>query len=924
MAPKKNDSQIKRGPDPPGVTPPAAGNVASARKSAAPGEKRDSVTIVGIGASAGGLEAMEAFLQNVPPSSGMAFVIVQHLDPTHKGILPELLQRVTAMEVVQVTDRMRVKPNGVYVIPPNRDMSILRGVLHLLEPVSPRGRRLPIDFFFRSLADDQKDRSIGVILSGMGSDGTLGLRAMKEKAGTAFVQEPASAKFDGMPRSAIDAGVADVVAPVEALPGKIGDFLRYAPAPAQSKLALEHASQGGLEKVAILLRAKTGHDFSLYKESTMYRRIDRRMGLHQIVRIADYVRYLQGNPLELELLFKELLIGVTSFFRDPAAWEKLRTETLPALLAGRASGGTLRAWVPACSTGEEAYSLAIVLKEAIERSESAANVSVQIFGTDLDGDAIERARAGAFLANIAADVSPERLRRYFIQTEGGYTVAKPIREMLVFAPQNVIMDPPFTKLDLVSCRNLLIYLTPGLQKKLLPLFHYSLNPGGILFLGSAETIGGLGDMFEAIEGKLRLYRRRETVLRPDAITFPSAYVPALHGAPAAAPQSAQATQAAPNLQALADQLLLQTFAPAAVLVNSAGDILYISGRTGKYLEPAAGRANWNIFAMAREGLRYELSSAFRKALRGPAAVSVKRVNVGGSEGAPTVDLTVQAITDPEALRGLVMVVLAESDPVPESPFRTLDGDPASATENDRMALELEQARHEAQTVREEMQASQEELKSSNEEMQSMNEELQSTNEELTTSKEEMQSMNEELQTLNHELQAKIEDLDRLNSDMKNLLESTEIATLFLDGALRVRLYTAGACKLFKLIPNDVGRSITDIASELDCAELPDLAREVLRTLAFHEREVPARGDCWYRVRIMPCRAQENKIDGVVITFTNITDAKALEARLRTKQAGLEAYIAGQDARGPAAARQERGAANLIATQEADQARKRQP
>lgn len=848
--------------------------------------KHHHVPTVGIGASAGGLEALEAFLQHVPKDCGMAFVIVQHLDPTYKGVLPELLQRVTPMEVMQVEDRTPVRPNCVYVIPPNADMSILNGVLHLLEPNAPRGLRLPIDIFFRSLAEDQQDRSMGVILSGMGADGTLGLRAIREQAGVTFVQDPASAKFDGMPRSAIQAGVADVVDVVEALPEKVIKYFRHTPVSAGIRPILGNSDESGLEKISILLRAKTGHDFSLYKKSTLYRRIERRMGLHQIGKIALYVRYLQENPGELEFLFKELLIGVTSFFRDPRVWETLKAEVISQLQGGR-SAGPLRAWIPACSTGEEAYSLAILLKEATEELIPPGNFTIQIFATDLDSDAIGRARAGVYPAGIAADVSPERLSRFFAQTEGGYTVGRGIREMVVFAPQNVIMDPPFTKVEILSCRNLLIYMTPELQKKLLPLFHYSLNKGGILFLGSAETIGSFSDLFEPIDAKARLYRRRDVALGAESVEFPSSFVSGRSGTHAHQAASAPA----PNLQSLADHLLLQTYAPAAVLVNQQGDILYISGRTGDYLEPAAGKANWNIFAMAREGLRYELTKSFRAALKRKEAITAKGVKVDGHG----VDLTVQSIAEPEALRGLVMVILAKVELPIDLPMHDAGVGPADSPLLAQMERELEHTRQEAQAVREEMQASQEELKSSNEEMQSMNEELQSTNEELTTSKEEMQSMNEELQSLNEELQVKIGDLSRINSDMNNLLESTEIATLFLDERLRVRLFTAGASKVFKLIPADIGRPITDIASDLECPELADLAREVLRSLTFHEREVAARCDRWYLVRIMPYRTLDNRIDGVVITFTDISASKALEAQLRTKQAGLEEHIAGEAA-----------------------------
>ena len=570
-----------------------------------------SFPIVGIGASAGGLEALEQFLGRVPAGSGMAFVIVQHLDPTHKGIMAELLQRATGMKVIQVKDRTKVRPDCVYVIPPNKDMSLLHGVLHLLEPVAPRGLRLPIDFFLRSLAQDQQDHSIGVILSGMGSDGTLGLRAIKEKAGVVLVQEPATAKFDGMPRSAIDAGLADIVAPVTELPGKIIAYRQRTPLLVPSEAALADKTQSALEKAVILLRAHTGHDFSLYKRNTLQRRIERRMGIHQINKMAAYIRYLQENSQELDLLFKELLIGVTNFFRDPAAWEQLRTQAIPALLANRSPGQALRAWVPGCSTGEEAYSLAIVFKEAAEQAKPMGNFALQIFATDLDRDAIDKARQGLFPANIAADVSPARLTRFFAKEERGYRVRKEIREMVIFAPQNLIMEPPFTKLDILSCRNLLIYLGPEVQKKLIPLFHYSLSPDGLLFLGSAETIGSFTDLFAPLSGKSRIYRRMDSSLRAEPIEFPSSFNAPPPNGPVARPTAKPPL----SLQSLADQLVLQRYSPPAVLVNDKGDIFYISGHTGKYLEPAAGKANWNIFAMAREGLRYELSGAFQKVVR---------------------------------------------------------------------------------------------------------------------------------------------------------------------------------------------------------------------------------------------------------------------------------------------------------------------
>jgi two-component system CheB/CheR fusion protein len=779
---------------------------------------------------------------------------------------------------------MRVRPDCVYVIPPNKDMSILHGFLHLFEPAAARGLRLPIDFFFRSLAEDSQERSIGIILSGMGSDGTMGVRAIKEKAGVTLVQAPASARFDSMPRSAIDAGLADLVAPAEELPAKMMAYLRHAPRIAKAESPLDEKDRSALEKVVILLREHTGHDFSLYKNATLCRRIERRMGIHQIDGMNTYVRYLRESPQEVGLLFKELLIGVTSFFRDPEMWEQLRDVVLPEFLLKFPAGQPLRAWVPGCSTGEEAYSLAIVLREALEQVKPKGGLSLQIFATDLDADAIDRARQGLFPPNIAADVSPERLGRFFTQAENGYRVGKSIRDIVTFAPQNLIMDPPFTKLDLLSCRNLLIYLTPELQKKLLPLFHYSLNPGGLLVLGSSESIGAHTRLFAAQNGKLRIYRRRETAAGEVTVEFPTTSA----GAPADAAAAPAIPKAPESLQAQADRLLLQRYSPAAVLTNDQGDILYISGRTGKYLEPAAGKANWNIFAMAREGLGYELTGAFQKAVRQKGEATVRGIEIRGEGEAQTVDLTVQAVTEPEALRGLVMIVFRDAPP-PAAAKAKGRGRSASlpGSEAAEMKEEVRRAREEVRAMREEMQTSQEEFRAVNEELQSTNEELQSTNEELTTSREEMQSMNEELQTVNAEQLARLDELAWATSDMNNLINSTEIATVFLDKGLRVRRFTTGSERIFRLIPADVGRSLTDISSTLLYPELPDDAREVLRTLTFSEKQIATRDGTWFKVRIMPYRTQEDVIDGVVMTFADITAIKALEAELREEIAKLK-------------------------------------
>ncbi len=857
---------------------PKASSRSLQRKSAQPRLKktpsRTKFPIVGIGASAGGLEVLEQFLGHVPPHSGLAFVIVQHLDPTRKGIMRELLQRATAMKVIQVRDQTPVRPDCVYVIPPNRDMSILHGVLHLFSPAAPRGLRLPIDFFFRSLAQDQQERSIGVILSGMGSDGTLGLRAIKEHAGVVLVQDPATAKYDGMPRSAVSAGLADIVAPVQELPGRIIAYLHRTPLLARAEPAGAHRSQNSLEKAVILLRAHTGHDFSLYKRNTLYRRIERRMGIHQIAETAAYVRYLQKNPQELDLLFKELLIGVTNFFRDPAVWEQLGKVALAALLANRPPGQTLRAWVAGCSTGEEAYSLAMVFREAVEQLRPAGNHTLQIFATDLDRDAIDKARLGVFPENIAADVSAARLKRFFTKEEHGYRVRSEIREMVIFAPQNLIMEPPFTKLDILTCRNLLIYLGPEVQKKLIPLFHYSLSPGGILLLGSAETIGN-GDLFSPLDAKSRLFRRVETPQRPEPVEFPASF--------SSGPPGAADVQPAPkspaSLQSLAEHLILKHHAPPAVLVNDKGDIFYISGHTGKYLEPAAGKANWNLFAMAREFLRYELAGAFQKALRQKGSVSLHGLKAGDHG----VDVSIQRLEEPGSLCGLVLIVFTDT-PAPATVRPA--GRVTKAHPRPARVVELEKELLQIQT----------DARVSSEEMQTSQEELRSTNEELTTSKEEMQSLNEELQTLNTELQAKVDESARTGNDMKNLLNSTDIATLFLDSELKVRRFTPQTTKIIKLIPSDVGRPVTDLVTDLDYPDLADEVREVLRKLVSKERPVTTRDGRWFTLRIMPYQTMDERIDGVVITFADITTAKSLEAKLRSRHARLEKHRAAQSAK----------------------------
>ena len=838
--------------------------------------------IVGIGASAGGLEALEQFFGNMPKNSGMAFVVILHLDPTHTGMMPELLQRVTPMKVFQATDRFKVKPDCVYVIPPNKSLSLLNGVLYLFDPVIPRGVRLPIDIFFRSLAADRQGKSIGIILSGMGSDGSLGLKAIKEQNGIVLVQSPASAKFDGMPCSAIDAVTADIVAPAGELSTKLIDFLKLVPI-VKTETDIESKSKSSLDKIIILLREQAGHDFSLYKKNTIFRRIERRKGIHQIDKIANYVRFCQENPKEVGILFKELLIGVTNFFRDTAVWEKLKESVLPELTNELPDGYVLRAWVPACSTGEEAYSLAIVFKEVLEKAKKHKKLTLQIFATDLDIDAIEIARNGFFSANIVADVSPERLSRFFTVDSEGYRVNKTIREMVVFAPQNVIKDPPFTKLDILTCRNMLIYMESELQKKLVTLFNYCLNPGGIMVLGTSETFGGNSAGFEEIDPNLRIFKRTITPLLNGLIDFPTSF----KRIKTKAVENETPLKIVENIETLADHILLQRFAPASVLINYKGDILYMTGRIGKYLEPVAGKANLNIFTMARDGLSQVLPGAFRRAMQNFDPVVVRNIKVGANRGTIFADVTVQRIERPHSVRGMLMVVFSDVPALVEQDLMNpKTGKGRSTGKQKELEIKLQRSYQDVQSIHEEMQTSQEELKSTNEELQSTNEELQSTNEELLTTKEEIQSLNEEMLTVNAELRRKIIDLEQGNIDLQNLLNTTEIATLFLDKELNIRKFTDNVINLIKIRNTDIGRPFTDQVSDLEYSEFAIHARKVLKTLITIEAIIQTKDGRWFSVRIMPYITLDDRIDGLVITFTDITVAKKLEIKLEALNATL--------------------------------------
>ncbi len=839
-----------------------------------PSQQDSGFPIVGLGASAGGLEAFEQFFRHVPADSGMAFVLVSHLDPSHASILTEILQRTTTMPVVEVRDQMQVARNSVYVIPPNRDMTIFHGILQLNIPAVPHGQRMPIDTFLRSLAEDQSEKAAGIILSGTGTDGTLGLRAILGAGGITMAQEPTTAKFDGMPTSAIQTGYVTHVLPVEKMPEALLSAmltLRLQPPPSPA-LPLS-----GINRILLQLRTSTGHDFSLYKKSTITRRIQRRMAQNGIDDTDTYARYLKEHPPEITSLFKELLINVTNFFRDPEAFSALKQAILPTLIADKPEDYVFRVWVAGCATGEEAYSIAIVLRELMD--DSRHEFKVQIYSTDISDDTIATARAGLYPPNIALDVTPGRLRRFFTKEDGGYRVKKEIREMVVFAVQNVIKDPPFTKLDLLSCRNLMIYLEPELQNRLIPAFHYALKPGGVLFLSPSESIGNHTELFTPLNRKWKFYSAVPSLVATRAVLASNLAWTAepVHKTPEDIIKIAKET----NLAELTRRMLLQFYAPASVVTDAKGYILYVYGETGKYLRPAPGHASLNLLDMVREGLQPELRSAIQTAGQGTPTTLNRELSVKTNDDFQSVLLSVRTLSNPNDREPLLLVSFQDIEqPIscnPSHSKRKRTSKPDELRHIEELECELAYTKENLQTTIEEQFASNEELKCANEEMQSTNEELQSTNEELETSKEELQSINEELITVNSELQAKIVQLADMQNDMKNLLDNIHVGTIFLDQHLIIRRFTRDAVQIYRLVPSDVGRALGDIKPELEGEDLLDAAHAVLDNLVPVEREVKTLNGNWYLARIQPYRTLENVIDGVVLTFTNITERTRAKA-----------------------------------------------
>ena len=837
------------------------------------------LTIVGLGGSAGALDGYERFFLSLPPDGDMAFVVTPHLDPKHHGLMPEILQRCTHMPVVQIKDGLETRPNHVYVIPPGHSLSIMNGMLLLDDIEEAKGR--VIDHFFESLAADQGERAVGVILSGMGSDGTRGVQAIRDHFGMVLVQDPRTAEYPAMPQSAAATQLANDVLPPDELALRLFSFVTRARTLRLEDLSGEGGQPGApLQRILRLVRVQTGHDFSGYKRSTLVRRIDRRMKSQRIEDISQYIRKLQESPAETTELFRDFTINVTSFFRDVEAFDDLKEQLRSYILNFKEDLSSFRVWVAGCSTGEEAYSVAMVLRELTDELRDRLAFKVQIFATDIDDEAVMKARYGLYPADITYIVTPERLKRFFEPRDGGYQVRAEIRDLVVFATHNTFGDPPFTRLDLLCCRNMLIYLNTELQSRVMAVFQYALRPKGLLFLGASETVGPERDRFSALSMRWKIYQRGDGAPGPLPIGEPLTSSPlaaTVGGAllPVRAPR-------AHDLSQQAQTTLLAYYAPPAVVVNEVGDVLFVNGRTGRYLELPSGQTHTNLFEMARDGLRFELTTLLRQASLDGREVQRSGLQVEVEGVVWTVDVSARPLHGSQP--GLLLVVFQERQ----------DGVAAARGEKSDQVLsierELQHSREALQATVEEMAVSVEELKSTNEELQTTNEELQSSNEELTTSKEELQSMNEELTTINAEHQRVIQDLAQANDDMKNLLESAGIATVFLANDLTIKRFTPRITRVINLMPVDVGRPITDISANLRYEHLTrDIAR-VLDTLEAYEVQVQTFDNQWYLMRVSPYRTSDNFIDGVVVAFTNIDLIKTLEERLRVALAYAEAVL----------------------------------
>jgi two-component system CheB/CheR fusion protein len=874
-----------------------------AATSATRGGKHRPCAVVGIGASAGGLAAFKAFFSSMPSDSGVAFVLVPHLDPTHESLMVELLARQTDMPVCEAGDDMEIEPDHVYIIPPGNYLAIRDTRLQLLEPDKPRGTQIAIDHFLRALAEDQQQRSVAVILSGTGNHGSLGLKEVKAAGGMVMAQEPASAEHEQMPRSAIATGLVDYVLPPESMPEALVRYVRQpyiVQAQEEKKAAPPSEAIEQLDDILGVLRTHTKSDFRCYRKNMLNRRVLRRMSLCHIDTYAAYTDHLRENAGEITALYKDLLIGVTAFFREPEAFKVLAKSVIPELVERSGIDNPLRVWVPACSTGEEAYSIAILFFEQFRVTGKPVNL--QVFATDIDKEALEVARRGIYPDSIAADVSPELIKHYFFAAgENHCQVNKQLRDAIVFAPQSLINDAPFSNLDLVSCRNLLIYLEPAMQHKVISLLHFTLKEGGYLLLGPSESIGAAVDMFEAVSKKWRVFRRIGPARR-NLVEIPIIASAGLQWT--RIPRVEPARRMGAVYAEVMQKALLKELAPAAVLINRKYEALGFQGPTGNYLEFPSGEPTHDLMSLAREGLRTKLRAACHKAIHDGVPVTVADARVKRNGGYTPCSISVRPLSEPKEAESLLLVSFVDHTPsTPAGASKTELIEAGSDGENQfvkQLEHELKDTREDLQSTIEELENSNEELKASNEEIMSMNEELQSANEELETSKEELQSLNEELSTMNQQLQEKVEALDVANNDMFNLLASTDIGTVFLDKDFRVQHFTPAIGKLLSLVATDVGRPITDFSAKFHDADLlPDCAR-VLKDLTRIEKEVwalennvtapvsrdatPPPGASWYIRRISPYRTREDHIKGVVITFVDITRRKGAEEQLEERVA----------------------------------------
>ena len=829
----------------------------------------DSFLIVGIGASAGGLEAFKTFLRHMDENSGMAFVLISHLSPNHESLLSELLDKETGMSVTQVHDTILVEPNRVYVIPPDADLTIEEGSLRLCEPVEARGHRLPIDVFFRSLAEDRREDAVCVVLSGTGSDGTVGLKAIKESGGLAIAQDSKTASYDDMPRSAVLTGLVDYVLPVEEIPAALVEYARHREAlradRGEENFFAETAEY--LDEICSFLRRRLGHDFSGYKKNTLIRRIQRRIQITQMNSVSAYVEYLRLNEDEVDLLFKDLLIGVTHFFRNSESFAVLKqTVIVPLVKDRKSSGRPIRVWVAGCSSGEEVYSLAMLICEEVERQK--VNSQIYIFASDIDEQALEKARQSRYPFSIAEQISQERLKRFFVKQDGFYQVTKKLREMCIFSQHSLISDPPFSRLDLITCRNLLIYLDTELQKRVLPLFHYALNPSGYLFLGSSESLVGNGELFREVDKQHRIFQQKQTMIQPQ-IDFPLRDRSNYRYTERSKRQSYSDYQQ--NIDQTIEKVLLRDHTPACVIINKQNEVIYFYGRTGKYLEPSPGPPSNDLFSLARQGLRIELRTAVQAAIRTQKAIVREGVTIEFEQQIQLVNLIVRPLAEIDEDGSLLMIIFQDINL--QNSYESKDCESEGGTKVvQQLEDELRTVKEHLRSTIEELETSNEELKSANEELLSMNEELQSSNEELQTSKEETHSINEELETVNAELRSKIEEVDAAKNDTQNLFESTRIATVFLDLNLRIKKFTPTATSVFNFIETDIGRPITDISLSLEGVDIVADATKVMDSLIPIEREIRLQGEnTYYKMRVLPYRTVENAIDGAVITFVDNTN-----------------------------------------------------